>query len=73
MIVLLFFSLESFTVSINSPKCHEQNQEDNRHVTCSESMSNSVNVEARREALEGEYIFSSSSVDELMRFLDKDD
>lgn len=28
-------------------------------VTYSESMSNSVNVEARREALEGEYIFSS--------------
>ncbi len=36
-------------------------------------MSNSVNVEARREALEGEYIFSSSSIDELMKFLDKDD
>ena len=69
----VIFSLESFTVSINSPKCHEQNQEDNRHVTYSESMSNSVNVEARREALEGKYIFSSSSVDELMRFLDKDD
>lgn len=36
-------------------------------------MSNDINAEARREALEGEYIFSSSSIDELMKFLDKDD
>lgn len=60
-------------MSINSLKCHEQNQEDNRHVSYLENMSNNINAEARREALEGEYIFSSSSVDELMRFLDKDD
>lgn len=32
-----------------------------------------VNAEARREALEGEYVFSSSNVDELMEFLNSDD
>ena len=44
------------------------------HLTLLENVVNElVNAEARREALEGEYVFSSSNVDELMEFLNSDD
>ena len=32
-----------------------------------------ANAEARREALAGEYVFSSDSADEIMEFLNRDD
>ena len=57
-----------------SPNDYRRNQENNQHVAQLENMLNEIiNAEARREALEGEYAFSSSSVDELMEFLDSDE
>ena len=57
-----------------SPEDYRQSQENSQHVAQLENVVNElVNAEARREALEGEYVFSSSNVDELMEFLNSDD
>lgn len=60
-----------FVISPNDFKRHQENE---RHVQELEALIDELaNAEARREALEGEFVFHSSSVDEIMEFLNGDE
>ena len=51
-----------------------RHQENERHVQKLEALINKLaNAEARREASEGEFVFHSSSVDEIMEFLNSNE
>ena len=58
--------------NISDTKQKQSENGDKRASQSHDTLNELINAEARREALEGEFVFSSSSVEELMRFLNSD-
>lgn len=73
MIGGLFFIGKDTKMTIISDGDQEQREKGDKRASQShDTLNELINAEARREALEGEFVFSSSSVEELMRFLNSD-